>query len=97
MSFLARLRPELVHVAPPWRTFGATVTGLVDSLVSAGTLDAEVRDDAVRAVMTREDESSTALLEAPTLAERAARLRDVLEFRLEELRMPPGVTVRRTH
>jgi len=38
-----------------------------------------------------------ALLEAPTLAERAARLRDVLEFRLEELRMPPGVTVRRTH
>ena len=63
MSFLARLRPELVHVAPPWRTFGATVTGLVDSLVSAGTLDAEVRDDAVRAVMTREDESSTALLD----------------------------------
>jgi len=38
-----------------------------------------------------------ALLEAPTLAERAARLRDVLEFRLEELRMPPGAAARRTH
>jgi len=38
-----------------------------------------------------------ALLEASTLAERAARLRDVLEFRLEELRMPPGAAARRTH
>ena len=38
-----------------------------------------------------------ALLEAPTLAERAARLQDVLEFRLEELRMPPGAVARRTH
>jgi len=33
-----------------------------------------------------------ALLEAPTLAERARRLADVLEFRLEELRVHPGGT-----
>jgi hypothetical protein len=38
-----------------------------------------------------------ALLEAATLAERARRLADVLEFRLEELRLPHGGTTSRAH
>jgi len=38
-----------------------------------------------------------ALLEATTLAERARRLADVLEFRLEELRLPPGGVPGRAH
>jgi hypothetical protein len=38
-----------------------------------------------------------ALLEAATLGERAARLRDVLEFRLEELRMHPSGQSGRAH
>ncbi len=38
-----------------------------------------------------------ALLEAATLAERARRLADVLEFRLEELRLHPGGTPGRAH
>src|SRR5882724_4462300 len=28
MSFVARLRPELIRVAPPWRTFEETIAGL---------------------------------------------------------------------
>ena len=63
MSFVTRLRPELIHVAPPWRTFGETVGGLVESLVAAGTLDEAVREAAVRAVIAREAEASTALLD----------------------------------
>jgi hypothetical protein len=35
-----------------------------------------------------------ALLEAPTLGERARRLSDVLEFRIEELRLHPGPSQR---
>jgi hypothetical protein len=38
-----------------------------------------------------------ALLEAATLAERAKRLTDALEFRLQELRLNPGGTPGRTH
>jgi Lon protease-like protein len=38
-----------------------------------------------------------ALLEAATLGERARRLRDVLEFRLEELRAHPGGMSGRAH
>src|SRR5262249_24001495 len=38
-----------------------------------------------------------ALLEAASLGERARRLLDVLEFRLEELRLDPGGSVRRYH
>ena len=38
-----------------------------------------------------------ALLEAPTLVERARRLADVLEFRLEELRLHLGGTSHRPH
>ena len=63
MSFVARLRPELIHVAPPWRTFGETVHGLVQSLVAAGTLDRGASEPAVRAVIAREQEASTALLD----------------------------------
>ena len=63
MSFVTRLRPELIHVAPPWRTFDETVGGLVESLVAAGTLDEAVREAAVRAVIAREAEASTALLD----------------------------------
>ena len=63
MSFVARLRPELIHVAPPWRTFDETVGGLVESLVAAGTLDEKAREPAVRALIAREMEGSTALLD----------------------------------
>jgi Lon protease-like protein len=38
-----------------------------------------------------------ALLEAPSVPARARRLLDVLDFRLEELRLPPGVTPQRAH
>lgn len=38
-----------------------------------------------------------AMLEAATLGERARRLADVLEFRLEELRMHPGGSSSRAH
>lgn len=38
-----------------------------------------------------------ALLEAPSLVDRARRLRDVLEFRLEELRVHPAGTPGRAH
>lgn len=38
-----------------------------------------------------------ALLQATTLAERAKRLTDALEFRLQELRLHPGGTPGRTH
>jgi Lon protease-like protein len=38
-----------------------------------------------------------ALLEASTLGQRAARLRDVLEFMLEELRVHPVASPHRTH
>jgi len=38
-----------------------------------------------------------AMLEAATLAERARRLADVLEFRLQEIRVPPGGSPGRAH
>ncbi len=63
MSFLARLRPELVCVDPPWRTLADTVEGLVGALVARRALSRRTRDDAVRAVLAREEESSTALLD----------------------------------
>jgi len=57
------LVPGLIRVAPPWTTLDATVAGLVDALVAAGRLPAERRADAVRAVLQREAEASTAMLE----------------------------------
>src|SRR5213079_3392907 len=55
MSFVARLRPELIRVAPPWRTFEETIAGLVAVLAAARS--------AIQAVTAREAASSTALLD----------------------------------
>lgn len=63
MPFVDRLRPELIRIAPPWRTFAETAAGLVASLVAAGAVPATAAAAAVRAVTAREAEASTALLE----------------------------------
>jgi mannitol/fructose-specific phosphotransferase system IIA component (Ntr-type) len=63
MSFVLRLRPELIAVAPPWHSFRETVEGLVDRLVTAGAIPADGASAAVRAVIAREAEASTAVLE----------------------------------
>lgn len=63
MRFLAGLRPDLVRVVAPWRTFADTIAGLVGTLVAAGELPAARADDAVQAVTAREREASTALLD----------------------------------
>src|SRR5262245_24050150 len=63
MSFVDRLRPELIHLAPPWRTFEETIAGLATALAAARLLPAGSHADAVRAVGTREAEASTALLD----------------------------------
>jgi mannitol/fructose-specific phosphotransferase system IIA component (Ntr-type) len=63
MTVVAHLRPELIRIAPPWRTFSETISGLVASLVAAGLLAADEATEAVRAVTAREAEASTALLD----------------------------------
>jgi mannitol/fructose-specific phosphotransferase system IIA component (Ntr-type) len=63
MSFVTRLRSELIRVSPPWRTFGDTITGLAGTLEAAGLLRAGSRDQAVDAVTAREADGSTALLD----------------------------------
>lgn len=63
MSFVVRLRPELIALSPPWRSFRETVQGLVDRLVTAGAIPADGGSGAVRAVVAREAEASTAVLE----------------------------------
>ncbi len=63
MSFVDHLRPDLVCFAPPWHSFEDTVRGLVRALVVAGAVTATAEAEAVRAVLTRETASSTALLE----------------------------------
>jgi mannitol/fructose-specific phosphotransferase system IIA component (Ntr-type) len=63
MSVAARLRPELIRIAPPWRSFAETIAGLVDALVDQRLLAAEDRGATVRAVTERERESTTALLD----------------------------------
>jgi len=63
MSFVARLRPELIRVAPPWRTFEETIAGLVALLVGERLLPAAVEGAAFQAVTAREAASSTALLD----------------------------------
>ncbi|MCW5891865.1 MAG: PTS sugar transporter subunit IIA [bacterium] len=57
------LRPEDIVLDPPWRSFQDTVAGLVDVLVRAGSLPAAAAPDAVRAVLAREREASTAVLD----------------------------------
>jgi len=63
MSFVARLRPELIRVASPWRTFTETITGLVEMLSAAGALPADSEAAAISAVTSREASASTALLD----------------------------------
>jgi mannitol/fructose-specific phosphotransferase system IIA component (Ntr-type) len=63
MSFVTRLRPELIAIAPPWHGFRDTVTGLVARAVAAQALPAPQERDAVRAVVAREAEASTAVLD----------------------------------
>ena len=56
MSVIARLRPELIRIAPPWHSFSETITGLVDLLVGARAIPPECTSEAVRAVAAREAE-----------------------------------------
>ena len=63
MSFVTRLRPELIAIAPPWHGFRDTAAGLVGMLVGANAIPAAQEPDAVRAVIAREREASTAVLE----------------------------------
>src|SRR5262245_46624564 len=63
MSFVARLRPELIRIAPPWRSFPDTIAGMVDALVHAGALPPDCATPAVEAVVAREAEAPTALLD----------------------------------
>jgi PTS system nitrogen regulatory IIA component len=63
MSVLARLRPEFIRIAPPWRTFPETIDGLVEALVAGRAIPAPSGTAAVEAVVAREDEGSTALLD----------------------------------
>ncbi len=66
MRFLASLRPALVHIDPPWRTLPDTIAGLVQTLVSSGQLPSGSNRAAIDAVMARESEGSTALLDIHT-------------------------------
>jgi mannitol/fructose-specific phosphotransferase system IIA component (Ntr-type) len=63
MSFVSRLRPELIAIAPAWRGFRGTVGGLVELLVRGEAVSVEHEAEAVRAVVAREAEASTAVLE----------------------------------
>ena len=63
MSFVDRLRPELIRVAPPWRTLEETIAGLATALGDARLVPATAHAAAVRAVAAREAEASTALLD----------------------------------
>lgn len=63
MSFVARLRPELIRIDPPWHTFGDTIEGLVGMLVETRALKSDAAPAARQAVETREAEASTALLD----------------------------------
>ena len=63
MRFVARLRPELIRVAPPWRTFEETIAGLVALLAAERLLPVGAEATAIEAVTTREAAASTALLD----------------------------------
>jgi len=63
MSFVARLRPELIRVGAPWRSFEETIAGLTATLDAARLLPAGAQPAAARAVAAREAEASTALLD----------------------------------
>jgi len=63
VTFVERLEPARIAVAPSWTTFPETVAGLVDLLIADGALPPSRRGDAVAAVTAREAEASTALLD----------------------------------
>ena len=63
MPIVALLRPELIAISPPWRGFRDTVRGLVRLAVDAAMVPAQREDEAVHAVLAREAEASTAMLE----------------------------------
>jgi PTS system fructose-specific IIC component len=63
VTFVRRLTPERIAIAPGWRSFEATVDGLIGLLVRDGALAADTRAGAVQAVSTREAQASTALLD----------------------------------
>jgi len=63
VSFVARLRPELIRIEPTWHTFSETIDGLVGVLVETRALKADAAAAARQAVEAREAESSTALLD----------------------------------
>lgn len=63
MSFVGLLRPELIALDPPWHGFADTVAGLVATLAATGALARTQEADAVRAVVAREREQSTAVPE----------------------------------
>jgi PTS system nitrogen regulatory IIA component len=63
MPFVSRLPPEHIRIAPPWRTLEETVRGLVEILAASGALPAGSEAAATAAVIARETESSTALLD----------------------------------
>lgn len=63
MSVVSLLRPEVIALDPPWRGFRDTVAGLVSTLAAAGQIARGSEADAVRAVVAREAEQSTAVLE----------------------------------
>src|SRR5213593_3883670 len=66
MRFLSRLRPALIRIDPPWRTFADTIEGLVETLLAGEALPTGLQPAAVDAVMVREAEASTALLDIHT-------------------------------
>jgi mannitol/fructose-specific phosphotransferase system IIA component (Ntr-type) len=63
MSFVDRLRPDLICVRPPWETCPDAVRGLVATLVAGSALAPDLAAAATAAVLAREGESSTALLD----------------------------------
>jgi mannitol/fructose-specific phosphotransferase system IIA component (Ntr-type) len=63
MHVVARLSPDLIRIAPPWRTLPDTIAGLVRSLAASGALPADREREAVEFVMRRESEATTALLD----------------------------------
>jgi mannitol/fructose-specific phosphotransferase system IIA component (Ntr-type) len=63
MSLATLLTAELIAIAPSWRTFPATIDGLVDLMVAANTLPVSHRDAVRKAVALREADGSTAVPE----------------------------------
>lgn len=63
MQVVPRLRPELIAIAPGWRGFREAVTGLVALGVAADAVPPARAGEAVRALVAREEEASTAILD----------------------------------